>query len=94
MLKGYFYNTRDKELLEIYTKVRNLMDKFNNTREDNKIIVLKELLGNIDEGVYILPGVNIGENVVIGAGSVVAKSIPSNYIAVGNPCRIIRETGD
>lgn len=39
----------------------------------------------------ILPGVTIGNNVVIGAGSVVAKDIPDNMIAVGNPCRIIRK---
>ncbi len=39
----------------------------------------------------ILPGVTIGNNVVIGAGSVVSKDIPDNKIAVGNPCRVIRE---
>lgn len=39
----------------------------------------------------ILPGVNIGNNVVIGAGSVVTKDIPDNRIAVGNPCKVIRE---
>lgn len=38
----------------------------------------------------ILPGVHIGNNVVIGAGSVVTKDIPDNYIAVGNPCRLVR----
>lgn len=38
----------------------------------------------------ILPGVIIGDNVVIGAGSVVTKSIPANVIAVGNPCKVIR----
>lgn len=37
------------------------------------------------------PGVTIGNNVVIGAGSVVTKDIPDNVIAVGSPCRIIRE---
>lgn len=39
----------------------------------------------------ILPGVTIGDNAVVGAGSVVTKSIPNNMIAAGNPCRIIRE---
>ena len=39
----------------------------------------------------IMPGVHIGNNVVIGAGSVVTKDIPDNVIAVGNPCRIVRE---
>ncbi|MDR1696006.1 MAG: sugar O-acetyltransferase [Endomicrobium sp.] len=40
--------------------------------------------------VTILPGVTVGSNVVIGAGSVVTKNIPSNTIAFGNPCRVIK----
>lgn len=42
----------------------------------------------------ILPGVNIGDNSVIGAGSIVTKDIPSNVIAVGNPCRVLREINE
>lgn len=42
----------------------------------------------------INPGVTIGSNVVIGSGSVVTKDIPSNVIAVGNPCRVLREIAD
>lgn len=38
-----------------------------------------------------MPGVTIGDNVVIGAGSIVTKDISSNVIAYGNPCRVIRE---
>jgi acetyltransferase-like isoleucine patch superfamily enzyme len=38
----------------------------------------------------VLPGITIGNNVVIGAGSVVTKDIPSNSIAVGNPCKVIK----
>ena len=41
--------------------------------------------------VVVLPGVNIGNNVVIGAGSVVTKDIPDDYIAVGNPCKLLRK---
>ena len=37
-----------------------------------------------------MPGVTIGSNVVIGGGSVVVKDIPSNSVAVGNPCKVIR----
>ena len=44
--------------------------------------------------VCVLPGVTIGDNSVIGAGSVVNKSIPAGVLAAGNPCRIIREIGD
>ena len=42
----------------------------------------------------ILPGVTVGDNTVIGAGSVVTKDIPSNVVAAGNPCRVIREITD
>ena len=41
--------------------------------------------------VCVMPGVTIGDNVVIGAGSVVNKDIPSNCVAVGNPCKVIKE---
>ena len=44
----------------------------------------------IGGSVTILPGVTIGDNVTIGAGSVVTKNIPSNSIAVGNPCKVIK----
>lgn len=40
--------------------------------------------------VCVLPGVTIGDNSVIGAGSVVTKSIPPNSVAIGNPCRVVR----
>jgi len=48
----------------------------------------------IGSGVLIMPGVTIGENTVIGAGSVVTKDIPSNVVAFGNPCRVAREIGE
>ena len=48
----------------------------------------------IGAGVVIVPGVTIGDNVVIGAGSVVTKDIPSNVVAVGNPCRVMRQIGE
>lgn len=41
-------------------------------------------------GVQVMPGVTIGSNVVIGGGSVVVKDIPSDSVAVGNPCRVLR----
>lgn len=44
----------------------------------------------IGGGVIVLPGITIGNNCVIGAGSVVTRSIPSNSLAVGNPCKVIR----
>jgi len=48
----------------------------------------------IGAGAVILPGVSIGDNCVIGAGSVVTKDIPANVVAVGNPCRVLREIGE
>lgn len=48
----------------------------------------------IASGVIICPGVRIGKNSVIGAGSVVARDIPANVVAVGNPCRVLREITD
>ena len=48
----------------------------------------------IGAGAIILPGVTIGDQVVVGAGSVVTKDLPSNVVAVGNPCRVIREISE
>ena len=48
----------------------------------------------VGAGAVILPGVTIGDNVVIGAGSVVTKDLPSGVVAVGNPCRVLREIGE
>ena len=45
----------------------------------------------IGGGSIICPGVTIGDNSTIGAGSVVVKDIPANVVAVGNPCRIVRQ---
>lgn len=45
-------------------------------------------------GVIVVPGVTIGDNVVIGASSVVTKDIPSNSVAMGTPCRIVRQIND
>lgn len=45
-------------------------------------------------GVIVLPGVTIGDNVVVGAGSVVTRDLPSNVVAVGSPCRVLREIGE
>jgi len=48
----------------------------------------------LGSGSIVLPGVTIGDNVVIGAGSVVTRDIPSNVVAVGNPCRVLRPVGE
>ena len=48
----------------------------------------------IGAGAIIVPGITIGNNVVVGAGSVVTKDLPDNVVAVGNPCRVLREISD
>ena len=48
----------------------------------------------IGMGVQVLPGVTIGDNAVIGAGSVVTKDIPAGMLAVGAPCRPIRQIAE
>lgn len=45
-------------------------------------------------GVIVLPGITIGDNSVIGAGSIVTKDIPANVVAVGNPCHVLRPIGE
>ena len=45
-------------------------------------------------GVRVMPGVTIGDNSVIGAGSVVTKDIPPNVVAVGVPCKVLREINE
>lgn len=63
-----------------------------------KSLYVKDVhIGNnvwIGAGSIILPGVTIGDNAVIGAGSVVTKDIPANVIAVGNPCKVMREINE
>ena len=63
-------------------------------RVNNQPLLLDTFIGKkcfIAVGATILPGVKIGDEVIVGAGSVVTKSIPSNVIVAGNPARIIRE---
>lgn len=48
----------------------------------------------IGAGVVIVPGVTIGDNVVVGAGSIVTKDLPDNVVAVGNPCKVLREVNE
>ncbi len=45
-------------------------------------------------GVLVMPGVTIGDNTVVGAGSVVTHDLPANVVAVGNPCRVMREINE
>ncbi|MDD3222294.1 MAG: sugar O-acetyltransferase [Clostridia bacterium] len=66
-------------------------------RADGLEIALPITVGKdvwIGANVAVLPGVTIGDNTIIGAGSVVNKDIPSNVVAAGNPCKVIRKITD
>ena len=76
--------------VSIYTACHSTDPIERNTRQEWALPVT---IGNncwIGGSVTILPGVTIGDNVTIGAGSVVAKDIPSNSVAVGNPAKVIK----
>jgi maltose O-acetyltransferase len=87
--------------VQIYTAYHptNAKDRFGEPKKDGgfefcKTITAPVSIGNnvwIGGGVIIMPGIIIGDNTVIGAGSIVTKNIPDNVIAVGSPCRILRE---
>lgn len=87
--------------VQIYTAFHptNAADRFGQPQPDGSFAFCKTqtapvIIGKnvwIGGGAVILPGVTIGDNVVIGAGSVVTKDIPSNTVACGNPCRVVRE---
>jgi len=75
--------------VQIYTATHPLEAKLRRTRELGKPV---EIGGDVwvGGGAIILPGVHIGSNAVIGAGSVVTRDIPAAVFAAGNPCRVIR----
>lgn len=87
--------------VQIYTAFHptNAQNRFGEVKEDGSFEFCKTqtapvIIGDnvwIGGGAIIMPGVTLGDNVVIGAGSVVTKDIPSNKIAYGNPCKVIRE---
>ena len=66
-------------------------------RENHYVYNLPVHIGRnvwIGSGVQVLPGVTIGDNSVIGGGSVLTNDIPENVVAFGVPCRVIREIGE
>ncbi|WP_270640100.1 sugar O-acetyltransferase [Longibaculum muris] len=76
---------------QIYTACHSLDYK---ERQENKEFGKPVRIGDhvwIGGNVTILPGVSIGDHSIIGAGSVVTKDIPANVIAVGNPCKVIKD---
>ena len=68
---------------------KSFFGNFNLTIQDDAPVTIGDRC-NFGPNVVVCPGVTIGDNCVIGAGSVVTKDIPSNSVAVGNPCRVQR----
>lgn len=79
----------------LFTTAEHALDA--EQRNEGLEVALPITVGNnvwIGAGTIVLGGVTIGDNTVIGAGSVVTKDIPANVIAVGAPCRVLREITD
>jgi maltose O-acetyltransferase len=74
--------------VQIYTAVHPLDAVLRRSREAGKPVWIGEDVW-LGGGCIILPGVRIGDRVVIGAGSVVTRDIPDDAVAVGNPCRVV-----
>ena len=100
MIAGELYNPQDSELRKLVTRSRQFQYAFNAEQDSKKRSKLvKEWFGSTGENISMKPnfvcdyGINIhlGDNVVIGAGSVVTKSYGDNVVLAGNPARIIKE---
>ena len=99
MLSEKLYIPMDEALAADCARSRRLVRLINGTTEEQaeyRVQLFKELFARTRENLWvggntvINPGVTIGDNVVIGSGSVVTKDIPSGVIAAGNPCRVLR----
>ena len=99
MLSEKLYIPQDEELAADCARSRRLVRLINGTTEEQaeyRVQLFKELFARTGENLWvggntvINPGVTIGDNVIIGSGSVVTKDIPSGVIAAGHPCRVLR----
>ena len=76
--------------VQIYTATHPMNAELRRTHESGKPVEIGSDVW-VGGGAIILPGVRIGNSVVIGAGSVVTRDIPERVFAAGNPCRVVRE---
>jgi len=79
--------------VQIYTATHPVQAELRRQKEFAKPITIGQDVW-VGGGAILCPGVTIGSQTIIGAGSVVTKDIPSNVIAVGNPCRVIKDIPD
>lgn len=77
--------------VHIYTATHPLDAKVRRAGLESALPVTIEDGAWLGGGAIVCPGVTIGENCVVGAGSVVTRDLPANVLAVGNPCRVIRQ---
>lgn len=98
--EGMLFTDLTEGLPEERLQGKELMYEYNHTRpseEKRRKALIGQIFAKTGDNVWIgshvviNPGVTIGDNSVIGAGSVVTKDIPANVIAVGVPCRVLRE---
>lgn len=103
MHTGELYYPNEESIFDEQLKKLDLLYEFNSTRpteQKRRQTLMKEMFAEVGEncwiarGAPIMPGVTIGDNSVIGAGSVVTKDIPENVVAYGNPCRVAREINE
>lgn len=86
---GYMFDPRKQELKDIKHRAHEACRRFNSMAEYAEEIHIGDDVW-IACNAVVIGGVTIGDDVVIGAGSVVTKDIPSGYLAYGNPCRPVR----
>ena len=101
MKQGYIWKD-DEENMALQARTKELIKKFNALPSEDmkgRENLLHDIFGNVGEDVWICPPltaavgkyVSIGDNSVIGAGSVVTKDIPASVVAFGTPCKVYRE---
>lgn len=97
---GQMYNDFDDDLFQRRIVAKKLFRAYNKTEDEEvekRNEILAQLLRKVRKDVWlggdvkVLGGVTIGDNTIIGTGSIVTKDIPENVIAVGNPCRVLRK---
>ena len=94
---GELYDPNDGTIMSEQFACLDRLFRFNQlppSRTKERFAMLREMFAEVGAGVIVLPGVTIGDNTVVGAGSVVTRDLPANVVAVGNPCRVLRPLGE
>lgn len=105
MQEHQIYNDFDADLFNLRVKAKKLFKEFNRTEDEEverRQEIMHKLFKKVGERVWMEPdfacefgkNITIGDDTVIGAGSVVTHDIPSGVVAAGNPCRVLRKITD